>query len=332
MARTDITLGVDIGGTNTALGYVDNVGRVLAHTTMPTNAHLPHTEFFERLHERAGNLREAIDEKNRLVGIGIGAPNANYYHGTIESPPNLNWDFVDVRGELKKFYPVPVAVTNDANAAAIGEMMFGAARGMQDFILITLGTGLGSGIVSNGELVYGATGFAGEIGHTIVDPDGRECGCGRRGCLETYVSAPGICRTVVELLSTRNEASGLRERSFAGLTAKIVADAALAGDSIALETFDRTGKYLGLKLADAVAHTGPQAIILFGGVANAGDLILKPTKHYLQQYLLNIFKNKVDVLPSALPQSHAAIFGASGLIWNELRKNRTQVSKTPSMI
>ena len=324
MARTEITLGVDIGGTNTVLGYVDNAGRVLTHTTMPTNAHMPHTEFFQRLHERAVSLQEAIDEKVRLVGIGIGAPNANYYNGTIESPPNLAWEYVDVKEEVRKYFSVPVAVTNDANAAAIGEMMFGTARGMKDFILITLGTGLGSGIVSNGELVYGATGFAGEIGHTIVDPDGRECGCGRRGCLETYVSAPGICRTVVELLSMRNDDSGLRSRSFASLTAKHIADAALAGDRIALEAFDRTGRYLGLKLADAVAHTGPQAIILFGGVANAGDLILKPTKHYLQQYLLNIYKNKVDVLPSALPAGHAAIYGASGLIWNELCKAGTQ--------
>jgi glucokinase len=324
MARTDITLGVDVGGTNTVMGYVDSNGRVMAHASMPTNAHLPHTLFFERLHDRAVSLRESIDEKCRLVGIGIGAPNANYYRGTIEHPPNLAWDFVDVQEELKKYYSVPIAVTNDANAAAIGEMLFGAAKGMKDFIIITLGTGLGSGIVANGELIYGTTGFAGELGHTIVDPEGRDCGCGRKGCLETYASANGLRRTVFELLSARTDVSVLRESSFASLTAKQIGDAANNGDTIALEAFDRTGKYLGLKLADAVAHTEPQAIILFGGVANAGEHILKPTKHYLEEYLLNIFKNKVEVIPSALPRGHAPIYGASGLIWNELRKNKTR--------
>ncbi len=198
--ESSVALGVDIGGTNTKFGYVDRKGRCLANASMPTEAHKPADLFFERLRENSGILLRSLPGEHRLIGIGIGAPNANFHKGTIEHPPNLGWEFVDVRSQLSGYYSVPIAVTNDAKAAALGEMLFGAAQGMRDFIVITLGTGLGSGIVANGELIYGADGFAGEIGHTIVDPNGRRCGCGRRGCLETYCSATGLCRTVQQLL------------------------------------------------------------------------------------------------------------------------------------
>lgn len=320
MPSIGVTLGVDIGGTNTALGYVDRKGRCVLDTSMPTNAHQPASHFFNRLHETAEELFKTLAGKYELKGIGIGAPNANYYKGTIELPPNLSWDYVDVVAEMKKYYAVPIALTNDANAAALGEMLFGSAQGMKDFIVITLGTGLGSGIVANGEMIYGADGFAGEIGHTIVDPNGRQCGCGRKGCLETYASAIGICRTVHELLCSSMEMSELREVSFDKLTAKMVFEAAERGDPIALEAFDGTARTLGMKLADSVAHTSPEAIILFGGLAAAGDLLFKPTKRYLEEYLLNIFKGKVKLLPSGLPEGNTAVLGASALIWLELEK------------
>jgi glucokinase len=291
---------------------------------MLTNAQQSAKDFFQRMYNQSESLIKSLKEKVRLVGIGIGAPNANYYKGTIEQPPNLSWEFVNVVEEVHRFYDIPVAVTNDANAAALGEMLFGAAKGMKDFIVITLGTGLGSGIVSNGSLIYGADGFAGEIGHTIVDPDGRVCGCGRKGCLETYASASGICRTVFELLCNRTDPSELRSIDFNHLTSKHISDAAGRGDRIALEAFEFTGRILGMKLADSIEHTSPEAIILFGGLAGAGDLIFKPTKRYMEEYLLAIFKNKVKLLPSGLTEGNSAILGASALIWNEIdRKSRS---------
>ena len=211
MKQNKIVLGVDIGGTNTAFGYVDREGKLLAESVMATEAQRPSEEFFERLHKQAEILFESKKENFKLAGIGLGAPNGNYYKGTIEQPPNLSWKYVDVVAALKRWYSIPIVLTNDANAAALGEQLFGAAKGMKDFIVITLGTGLGSGIVANGELIYGHDGFAGEIGHTIVDPNGRLCGCGRHGCLETYASASGICRTVEELLKAPEPPSELRD-------------------------------------------------------------------------------------------------------------------------
>lgn len=323
MAKTKVVLGVDIGGTNTKYGYVDGAGNCLAAGTMDTNAHEPASLFFERLQERSSLLFDRLKETCDCIGIGIGAPNANYYKGTIEQPPNLSWDFVDVRAELGKYYDIPVAVTNDANAAALGEMLFGAARGMKDFIVITLGTGLGSGIVSGGELVYGADGFAGEIGHTTVDPMGRQCGCGKRGCLEAYCSATGLCRTVQELLCNTLEPSELRRVSYADLTARMVSEAARRGDRIALAAFESCGRILGLKLADSVAHLSPEAIILFGGMAAAGDLIFEPTHRSLEEHLFPVFRNKVKLLPSGMTQGNTAVLGAGALIWKELAKAKT---------
>ncbi len=320
MNQKEVVLGVDIGGTNTAFGYVDREGNLLAEDVMATEAQRPSEEFFERLHHQAEILFQSKKENYKLAGIGLGAPNGNYYKGTIEQPPNLSWKYVDVVAALKKWYTIPVVLTNDANAAALGEQLFGAAKGMKDFIVITLGTGLGSGIVANGELIYGHDGFAGEIGHTIVDPNGRLCGCGRRGCLETYASASGICRTVEELLKAPAPPSELREMNPQSITSKRIFEAAQHGDTLALEAFDLTGKYLGMKLADSVAHTSPEAIILFGGLAAAGDYIFVPTKKYMENYMLNIFKNKVRLLPSGLPKGNSAILGAAALIWKELLK------------
>jgi glucokinase len=323
MAMIDMTLGIDIGGTNTKFGLVDREGKCIAEMSIATNAHEPAENLISRIHEKVGEMCRPLEGKYALRGIGIGAPNANYYRGTVENPPNLSWKgVVDVSGLVRKHYDLPVAVTNDANAAALGEMLYGAAKGMKNFIVITLGTGLGSGIVSGGELVYGADGFAGEIGHTIVDPEGRECGCGQRGHLETYASATGICRTVGELLSVRRTESELRSIPPRDLTSRMIAEAAGLGDSIAKEAFEITGRILGMKLADSVAHLSPEAIILFGGLAAAGPLIFDPTHRSLEEHLLPIFRNKVKLLPSALKEGDTAVLGASALIWNEILKKR----------
>ena len=301
------------------MGIVDQQGSVIAESSIPTETHPDYTIYMDALVAAVNNMIDPIRAEIDIVGLGVGAPNGNYYNGTIEFAPNLRFKgIVPVVDYLREKFDFPyIILTNDANAAAIGEMIYGGAQGMKDFIMITLGTGVGSGIVVNGEMVYGHDGFAGEIGHTIVDPNGRECGCGRKGCLETYTSAPGIKRTVFELLSTMTEPSELRDISFNELSAKRIDKAARNGDVIALEAFDYTGEVLGLKLADAIAHTSPEAIFLFGGLANAGELIFEPVKHYLEENVLNIYKNKVKILPSQLPASDAAVLGASALVWKE---------------
>jgi glucokinase len=320
--RKRTVLGVDIGGTNTKFGFVDRRGNCLASASMPTDASQPAVTFFHRLQEHSKSLFGTLTEECELAGIGIGAPNANFRKATIEHPPNLGWTYVDVRAELGKYYDIPLAVTNDANAAALGEMLFGAAQGMKDFIVITLGTGLGSGIVTNGELIYGADGFAGEIGHTVVDPNGRQCGCGKRGCLETYCSATGLCRTVQELICDTTEPSELRGVSFENLTAQMISESAQRGDRLALQAFESCGNTLGLKLADSVAHLSPEAIILFGGLTAAGELIFNPTQRSLEEHLFPIFRNKVKLLPSKLTEGNTAILGASALIWTTLEKSK----------
>jgi len=318
----DVSLGIDVGGTNTNFGFVDKDGKCIGESFIPTCANEPAPMLFKRLHQKVEEIYKTISSEYKLIGIGIGAPNANYFKGTVEQPPNLNWGFVNVLEILKNYYDLPSAITNDANAAAIGEMQFGAAKGMKDFVVITLGTGLGSGIVVNGQLVYGTDSFAGEIGHTIVDPSGRECGCGRKGCLEAYASASGIKRTVYELIATTTTPSELRDFSFNRLTAKDISIAANKGDKLALEVFDYTAKVLGLKLADTVAYFSPEAIVLFGGLALAGELIFAPTKRYTEMFLLPIFRNKVKILPSGLPGRNAAVIGAAALIWNEMKRKK----------
>lgn len=318
MAVQKVTLGIDIGGTNTVYGIVDQKGNIILKENIPTNAMDPAADLFERLFDKLKSQLEKFKDKYELIGIGIGAPNANYYRGTVENPPNLNWGMVNVVKLVKSHIELPTAITNDANAAALGELKFGVAKGMKNFIQITLGTGLGSGIVVNGDLLYGADGFAGEMGHTTIVYEGRKCGCGKRGCLETYASAPGIKRTVYELLADSNEKSILRDVSYNELTSKNIYEAAVTGDKIALQAFKQTGKLLGQAMADAVAYLAPEAFVLFGGLAQAGEILLDPVRKHLENNLLSIWKGKIKILTSGLPEGDAAVLGASALIWHEL--------------
>lgn len=315
--KQEVAIGIDIGGTNTVFGMVTRNGECIFYQSIPTQSELPPENLFENIFTALEQVSKAELPDYEIIGIGIGAPNANYFTCTIDNPPNLSWGFVDVKNIISRFSDFPVLLTNDANAAAVGEMMYGAARGMKDFIVITLGTGLGSGIVVGGNLVYGHDGFAGEIGHTIYDPNGRLCGCGRKGCLETYASATGIVRTVIELLECSEEQSVLREIPRETISAKMINDAALQGDQVALRAFDFTAKVLGLKLADAVAHTSPEAIVLFGGLSHSGDLLLRPTKRYLEENLFYVFKNKVALVQSGIYHQNAAVLGAAALAWHE---------------
>ncbi len=253
-----------------------------------------------------------------ILGYGIGAPMGNINKGTIEYPADLPWKGIIPIAEIfNRHTDLPVIVTNDANAAAVGEMIYGGARGMKNFVVITLGTGLGSGFVVDGKLVYGHDGFAGEIGHTSIRPglSNRDCGCGRKGCLETYVSATGIKRTVLKILGDRLEPSELRKYSFEELDSKLIYEAARRGDAIALRAFEHTGAMLGFKLADVVAHTNPEAIFLFGGLALAKELIFEPAKKHMEENLLYIYRDKVKLLPSELSTQNAAVLGASSLVW-----------------
>ena len=320
MGNNRVTLGVDIGGTNTAFGLVSESGKILFENTIPTNGKQGATKFFTGLCDLIKKDIKPFRDKYELIGVGIGAPNANYYSGKIENPPNLPWGTVNIVEEIQNCVDIPVFVTNDANATAIGEMYFGAAKGMKNFIVITLGTGLGSGIVIDGQLVYGEDGFAGELGHTCVDANGRKCGCGKNGCLETYVSATGIRKTVYQLLARMTEASPLRDISYNELTAKKIADLANEGDVIAKEAFEYTGRLLGISLANAVAFSRPEAIILFGGLAEAGKLLFEPTRKWFEDYLLNIFTGKIKLLNSGLHDANSAILGSAALAWSELKK------------
>ena len=275
-------------------------------------------DYINDLHEGLSRLIKANEAEDQIQGIGIGAPNGNYYTGEIINPPNLPWGPVIPLAEKmsKAFGGIPVAVTNDANAAAVGEMTYGAARGMKDFIMITLGTGVGSGIVINGQLVYGSDGFAGELGHVIMKRNnGRICGCGRTGCLEAYCSATGVARTAREFLEIRTEPSLLRNIQIEDITSKDVYDAAMAGDKLAKDIFNYTGEILGEAFADMVAFSSPQAIILFGGLAKSGDLLLKPLKETFDKSVMPIFKGKTKILISELKESDAAVLGASALGW-----------------
>lgn len=311
-------LGIDVGGTNTVFGIVDARGHVVASNSVKTLKHSNFDDYVAELHAEIMRLIEANDAQDKIQGIGIGAPNANYYTGEIQNPPNLPWGPVIPLAEKVSaaFNSIPVAVTNDANAAALGEMAYGAARGMKDFIMITLGTGVGSGIVVNGQLVYGHDGFAGELGHVIVKrSNGRICGCGRCGCLEAYCSATGVARSAREFLELRTEPSMLRNLQIEDITSKDVYDAAMAGDKLAIDIFDYTGKILGDAFADMVAFSSPQAIILFGGLAKSGDLLLRPLKEEFDKMIFPIFRGKTKILLSELKESDAAVLGASALGW-----------------
>lgn len=312
-----LSAGIDIGGTNTVIGLVDPDGNVLAKSTFPTTTHEVLEDY---VNEVSGEIKKLIHalQPCEVVGLGVGAPNGNYYNGTIEFAPNLRWKGVlPLRDLFSQHFSFPVFLTNDANAAAIGEMVYGKAKGMKDFIIITLGTGIGSGIVANGSLIYGHDGFAGEIGHTILYADGRPCGCGRNGCVEAYCSAKGIVKTYIELLQKNNKTS---EIPIEQITPKYIFDKANTEQKEAIETYRFTGKTLGLALANSVAYTSPEAIFLFGGIANAGELLLKPLVESFEENLLVIYKNKVKILISGIKENDAAILGASSLAWNEIVK------------
>ncbi|MDE6548372.1 MAG: ROK family protein [Muribaculaceae bacterium] len=322
-------LGVDIGGTNTVFGIVDARGQVIASDSIKTKKHAEFDDYVNELHSAVERLLRLNDAEDKIQGIGIGAPNANYYTGEIVNPPNLPWGPVIPLAEKvsEAFGGIPVAVTNDANAAALGEMTYGAARGMKDFIMITLGTGVGSGIVINGQMVYGHDGNAGELGHLVMKRNnGRMCGCGRTGCLEAYCSATGVARTAREFLEIRQEPSVLRNIDIEDITSKDVYDAAMAGDKIAKEIFEYTGKILGEAFADMVAFSSPQAIILFGGLAKSGDLLLKPLKEAFEKNVMPIFRGKTQILISELKESDAAVLGASALGWEAKRRSETSVA------
>ena len=324
-------LGVDIGGTNTVFGIVDARGHVIASDSIKTKKHAEFNDYVEELHSAVERLLRLNDAEDKIQGIGIGAPNANYYTGEIVNPPNLPWGPVIplAEKESEAFGGIPVAVTNDANAAALGEMTYGAARGMNDFIMITLGTGVGSGIVINGRMVYGHDGNAGELGHLVMKRNnGRMCGCGRTGCLEAYCSATGVARTAREFLEIRQEPSILRNIDIEDITSKDVYDAAVAGDKIAKDIFEYTGKILGEAFADMVAFSSPQAIILFGGLAKSGDLLLKPLKEAFDKNVMPIFRGKTQIILSELKESDAAVLGASALGWEAKRKSESTMSQT----
>ena len=309
-------VGVDISNERTTYAIVDIRGNIIAEENFPTGDYPDVNNFVKNLSDKIVNLVEANGGYETIRSIGVSSPSASSVSGCIENAANLPWKGVLPLGEmLNKALDLPVAVTNDANAAAIGEMTYGAARGMRDFIMITLGTGVGSGIVVNGQLVYGSDGFAGELGHTCAIRDGRQCGCGKKGCLETYCSATGMARTAVELLSTRQDASLLRDLDPAAITSKDVYDAAIKGDALAKEIFDYTGRIMGQAFADFVSFSAPEAIVLFGGLAQSGDLLLKPIREAMEANLLPYWKGKVKLIPSALKSSESAILGAAALGW-----------------
>ena len=310
-------IGMDLGGTNSVCGIVDARGNILCTDSVKTQQYPNIEDYIQAVCNILMPMIEKVGGIEKIKGFGIGAPNGNYYNGTIEHAPNLPWKgIVPMANMFKTKLGIPVALTNDAKAAAIGEMTYGAARGMKNFIVITLGTGVGSGIVINGQLVYGCDGFAGELGHVIMRrEDGRLCGCGRKGCLETYCSATGVARTAREILTKDSTPSLLRDLNPEEITSKDVYDAAVKGDAIALKIFDFTGKILGEALADFAAFSSPEAFIFFGGLTKSGKYIMDPIKDSYNENVMPIFKGKAKMLVSELKDSDAAVLGASALGW-----------------
>lgn len=311
-------IGLDLGGTNSVFGIVDRRGSIVATTSVKTQEQNDVEVYVNKCCEALHKIIEEVGGIENIEAMGIGAPNANYYTGIIDNPANLPW-----KGQIplaKMFNDrlgIPVALTNDANAAAIGEMAYGAAKGMKNFIMITLGTGVGSGIVVNGQVVYGSDGFAGELGHVIVDrsPEARSCGCGRKGCLETYCSATGVARTAKQIVSTTDKPTLLRNIPLEQITSKDVAIAAEQGDEVAKEIFEYTGKILGQACADFAAFSSPEAFIFFGGLTKAGDLLMDPIKRAYDENVLFVFKDKAQMIVSQLDDAAAAVLGASALGW-----------------
>ena len=309
MVKQAVAAGIDIGGTNTVFGLVDEEGKLLKRDSVPTKSFTEANELVDFVSDK---LHKLLSPEQELMGIGVGAPNGNFYKGTIEFAPNLKWKGVVPLAELfEKKTNCKVVITNDANAAAMGELLFGAAKGMKNFLFITLGTGLGSGIVVNGEVVYGHDGFAGELGHVIMLQDGRACGCGRKGCLETYCSATGIVTTYRSFFSDNSSAET------DSINAQLIFEKAMQGEKAALQSFEYTAEILGWALANSVAYTSPEAIFLFGGLALAGDVLFEPVRQSFEKNLMTVYQNKIKILPSALSENSAAILGAASLIWKK---------------
>ena len=309
-------VGMDIGGTNTVFGVVDQRGEVLVSDSIKTQAYTDINDYIDTICSKLVPMIEQYGGAEKFRGMGIGAPKGNFYNGTIDNAANLPWKgVVPLAKMFKERLGIPAALTNDANAAAIGEMTYGVARGMKDFIMITLGTGVGSGVVVNGQLVYGHDGFAGELGHVIVERDGRQCTCGHKGCLETYCSATGVARTAREFLVKSTEPSLLREIPADEIQSKDVYDAAVKGDKLALEIFEFTGTILGRAFADFIAFSSPEAIVLFGGLAKSGEYITKPIEKAMNENVLDIYAGNTKLLLSQLKDADAAVLGASALGW-----------------
>ena len=312
-------LGLDMGGTNSVLGVVDARGHVLGRTSIKTQAYRDINDYVNALYEEAEKIIEPLGGMEMVRGIGAGVPNGNYYTGYIQEAMNLPWQTVPFAKLVSERFGLPCRITNDANAAAMGEMTYGAAKGMKNFIMITLGTGVGSGIVIDGNVVYGHDGFAGELGHTtaVRGENARPCNCGKMGCLEAYASATGVARTAKEILTSTTKETILRQLDVDNITSKDVYDAAEQGDEVAKEIFDFTGTILGQQLADFIAFSAPEAIVLFGGLTKSGDWIKRPIEEAMNKNVLPLWKNKVKVLFSDLKEADAAVLGASALAWSE---------------
>lgn len=324
----NFAVGIDIGGTNSEFGIVNHRGEILVKGKISTNTHTDVDLYINELYENLMPIIEEYQKEGNILGIGVGAPNANYYKGIIEYAPNLRWEGVVPLAKLiTDKFGLPCLLTNDANAAALGEMTYGAARGFKDFIMITLGTGMGSGIVCNGELVYGLDGYAGELGHTIIIRNGRKhWKTDLKGSLESYVSATGVMLTAKEMLSGSKEDSLLRKYDVNTINSRLVFECAMLGDKLAKEVYRFTGQLLGEALANFVMVTAPEAVVLFGGVIKAGDLFLDPAREHMESNLLPLYKNKVKLILSELPEADAAILGASTLVWSYPYEKKVIVS------
>ena len=313
-----LVIGLDLGGTNSVFGVVDSKGEIIATTSIKTQAYPSVDQYIMESVKAIKQIAEQVGGMEKIRAMGIGAPCGNYYKGTIEHAANLVWakGIVPLANMFVNELGIPVVVTNDAKVAAMGEMKYGVAVGMNNFVELTLGTGVGSGIVANGQLIYGFDGFAGELGHMIVEPDGRPCGCGRKGCLETYCSATGVVRTAIAMLEESPEATSLRDIATDKLTSYEVYKAAMAGDTMAQEVFKQTGRRIGIACANIATFLSPEAFIFFGGLAQAGELLLRPIEEAYNENVLSLYKGKARFLMSGLDGAKAAILGASAIAWD----------------
>lgn len=313
-----LVIGLDLGGTNSVFGIVDRNGEIIATTSIKTQAFQEVEAYVDECVKAVMQIVDQVGGIEKIHAMGIGAPCGNYYKGTIEHAANLVWakGIVPLADMFAEKLGIPVAVTNDANAAAMGEMKYGVAVGMDNFVELTLGTGVGSGIVANGQLIYGCDGFAGELGHMVVEPEGRPCGCGRKGCLETYCSATGVVRTTVAMLEESTEPTSLREIPTAEITSYEVYKAAMAGDAMAQEVFRQTGRRIGIACANISTFLSPEAFIFFGGLAQAGEILFRPIEEAYNEHVLSLYKGKAKFLMSGLDGAKAAILGSSALAWD----------------